>query len=154
MPDLSRYFLTSDANLVDLSAWSTLLPERHRTLSISRFADVFLAELTNGTVYMLSIAEASISQIALSEEEFWKRCFHEKDAWLLAPLMKKCEEAGMTPGDDQCYAFTTLPFLGGKYAIDNIWVCSWKEWFSFAGHIHLQTKDLPDGAEISLRVVD
>lgn len=54
--------------------------------------------------------------------------------------------------DDQCYAFTTLPVLGGEYSVENVCIMRWEEWFSFTADIFQQIKDLPDGATVRLNV--
>ncbi|MNX88207.1 hypothetical protein D3C86_1201680 [compost metagenome] len=56
--------------------------------------------------------------------------------------------------EDQCYAFNTLPLLGGSYSEENVWVSPRQAWFTLTADIHRQTKDLPEGAVISLKVVD
>lgn len=60
----------------------------------------------------------------------------------------------MALGEGQCYAFTTPPLLGGDYVVENVWVASWREWFSLTADLFAQTKNLPDGTAVSLRVVD
>ena len=59
----------------------------------------------------------------------------------------------MILGVSRCYAFTTLPLFGGEYKVDNIWMCSCRDWVSFAGSIYAQTKDLPDGSTVKISVV-
>jgi hypothetical protein len=103
---------------------------------------------------MLEPAAASITQIAASEQEFWDRCDDDSDGWLLRPLVEQCYAAGMHLTERDCYAFTVLPFLGGQYNIENIWICPWQEWFSYTGSLYLQTKDLPDGTKITIRITD
>jgi hypothetical protein len=150
MIDTPTYFLADEINLADLAAWTDLLPTGGRILQASCLADVFLTDAA-GRVHMLEVSAGSISQIAASEDEFWRRCVDDRDGWLLRPLVDKCRAAGMSLEDHQCYAFTTLPFLGGAYEIENIWICSLTEWLSYTGLIYAQTKDLADGTTISIR---
>jgi hypothetical protein len=46
------------------------------------------------------------------------------------------------------------PVLGGEYAVENVWVAPWPEWFAFTADLFQQTEAVPDGATISLNVVD
>jgi Domain of unknown function (DUF1851) len=102
---------------------------------------------------MLEVFAASIAEIAASEEEFRRRRRDDEDGWFLRPLVDQCRSAGMNPMSTQCYAFTRLPLFGGEYKVDNIWICSWDEWISYTASVRAQTKDLPDGSKVSIRVV-
>ena len=147
------YFLPKAADDADLSAWSPILPRVARVLRTNLFADVFVVD-DRGAVYMLERAACSAQQIASSEEEFWRQAHDDADGWQLRPLADECHRAGKLLADEQCYAFTTPLVLGGKYDAENVWVAEWKEWFSFTADLFQQIKDLPDGATVSLKVVD
>lgn len=84
---------------------------------------------------------------------FGTECKNE-DGWQLRALADKCLASGKRLSAGYCYAFTTLPLFGGPYEPDNVWVCCTQEWISFTGDIYLQTKDLPDGAAVKLKIVD
>ncbi|MBR0938730.1 T6SS immunity protein Tdi1 domain-containing protein [Bradyrhizobium jicamae] len=146
-------FLLVELALTQLAAWSDILPAECRVLGANLFADVFLADGA-GAVYMLEVSTGSIARIAASEEEFRQGCVDDANGWLLRPLVDRCRAAGLNLGASQCYAYTTLPLFGGKYEVDNIWMCSWRDWISFTGSVYEQTKDLPDGATIKINVVD
>jgi hypothetical protein len=45
-----------------------------------------------------------------------------------------------------------MPLLGGDYAVENVYVSSWAEWFALTADIHAQTKDLPEGAQVRINV--
>jgi hypothetical protein len=153
MTDLSSYFLPELANKVDLKPWADLLPNQVRILRTNLFGDVMLAD-RSGQVHMLERGAGVISLISPSEEDFWRRADRDEDGWELRPLVDKCRAAGKALGAHQCYGFTTLPVFGGTYTEDNVWVCAWAEWFSFTGDIYNQTKSIPDGTKIILKVVD
>lgn len=146
-------FLADEVRAVDLSLWADILPARFSVLGGNLFADIFLADET-GAVHMLEVSAASIARIAASEDEFRQRCIGDEDGWLLRSLVDQCRSAGMNPSDTQCYAFTTLPLFGGGYKPDNVWLCSWSEWISYTASIYRQTKGLPDGSTVSIKIVD
>ena len=146
-PDLpSVPVLTSD-----LHSWSEILPSGCRVLDTNLFGDVFLIGLS-GSVYMLELAVGSISEVAASEAEFRRLCQIDEEGWLLRPLAARCRAVGMTLGPGQCYTFTTLPLFGGEYQVENIWKCAWRGWFGFLGSVYAQTKNLPDGSNVTLAI--
>ncbi|MGX8013054.1 T6SS immunity protein Tdi1 domain-containing protein [Mesorhizobium sp. ORM8.1] len=149
----SSYFLSPDVTQADLSGWDEVLPHPYTVLCANCFADVFVADST-GVVHMLEVSAASISPIAVSEDEFRRQCVDDEEGWLLRPLVDRCQAVGMRLSEGQCYAFTALPFLGGLYEIDNVWISSWREWLGYTASIYAQTKDLPEGTGISIRLVD
>ncbi len=146
-------FLADEITATQLNAWADLLPVPCRVLGANLFGDVFLADAA-GAIHMLEVSAASIGEIAASEDEFHQRCVDDSEGWLLRPLVDRCRSAGMVLGPTQCYAFTTLPLFGGEYKVDNIWICTWKEWLSFTATIYAQTKDLPDGSSVAINFVD
>jgi T6SS immunity protein Tdi1, C-terminal len=152
--DSNEYFLPKAADdEADLSAWSPMVPAQARVLRTNLFGDVFVVDEC-GAVHMLERAACSASEVVPAEEDFWRQVQADEEGWQLRPLVDECRRAGKLLGDGQSYAFTTLPVFGGKYTVDNIWVASWKEWFSFTANVFQQIKDLPDGATVSLKVID
>ncbi len=147
------YFLPKAANEQDLSAWSEILPSAPRIIRTNLFGDAFLVDEV-GAVHMLERAACTVSQIATSEEEFWRKVHDDEEGWQLRPLVEECREAGKILQDGQCYAFTTPPLLGGDYTADNVWVGSWREWFAFTADLFQQTNDLPDGTSVQFRATD
>lgn len=149
----SDYFLPKEADETDLSGWSDIMPAECRIVRTNLFGDAFLVDVL-GAMHMLERSAASISQIAASEEEFWRAVEDDKDGWQLRPLVDACRSSGKLLGSGQCYAFTTPPLLGGDYATDNIWVAPRSEWFALTEDLHQQTKNLPDGTTVNFTVVD
>lgn len=136
-----------------LANWTYLLPSGCRIIDVSLFADIFIAD-REGSIHMLELAAASISQIAGSEAEFRSRCREDEDGWLLRNLASQCRTAGKSLNEGQCYAFTITPLFGGKYEESNIWVCPWDEWLGVTTSIFEQTRDLPDGSRVYIDVTD
>jgi hypothetical protein len=147
------YFLAEAADEDDLSTWSSILPKGARVLRTNLFGDAFIVD-SAGAVHMLERAACSVAPIASSEEEFWHQAHDDPQGWQLRPFADECRRAGKLLGAGQCYAFTILPVLGGDYTVENVWVAPWREWFPLAADLFLQIKDLPDGAPVSLKVVD
>jgi hypothetical protein len=144
-------FLTDGVTAADISGWAELLPERPRLVGASLFADFFVMD-GDGAIHMLEVSAACIRKIARSEDEFRERCIDDPEGWLLRPLVNRCVSAGKVLTPAQCYAFTRLPLFGGKYEVDNVWICSWSEWIGYTASVYSQTKHLPDGAKVSVSV--
>ena len=147
------YFLPPAADKTDLSPWSSILPSPVRGLRTNLFGDPFLVDAA-GAVHMLDRGGCSTERIAASEQEFWRIIQADSEGWQLRPLADECRRAGKLLADSQCYAFTTLPVLGGEYAVENVWVAPWREWFAFTADIFRQIERVPDGGTVSLNVVD
>ena len=151
--DVNGYFLPRAADLADLGAWASILPEQPRILRTNLFGDAFIVG-ADGYVHMLERAGCCAERLADSEESFWRRVNNDDQNWLLPQLVDDCRSSGLTLGHGQCYAFTVPPILGGEYAPQNVWIAPWNEWFSVMEDLFTKVKDLPDGATVSFKVVD
>jgi len=58
------------------------------------------------------------------------------------------------PGEGQVYALTPEAMLAGDYAPENLVLMDLADLVSFAGQVAYQTRDLPDGAPVRLKVTD
>ena len=74
--------------------------------------------------------------------------------WYLQPLVEQAEEAlgPLVPGE--AYHFVISPVLGGEYEAGNVRRINHVEQVRFSGDLALQIKDLPDGAQVTLKIVD
>lgn len=147
------YFLPPAADETDLSAWSSILPWPVRILHTNLFGDAFVVDAA-GAVHMLDRGGCVTERISASEHDFWDAIQTDNQGWQLRLLADACRRAGKPLGDGQCYAFTTPPVLGGEYVVDNVWVAPWREWFAFTADLFRQIEKVPDGAIVSLKVVD
>lgn len=152
-----HYFADCDMAVLDLTAWSDILPLEYRILAINLFADVFVAD-SHGHIHKLETSHGKIRRIANSEADFQNRCSdvnsEESGDWLLKKLVDQCRDCGLVPRSGQCYAFTILPILGGEYDVENIYVGSFNERINFLSYMYCQLKDLPDGTQVSIEIVD
>jgi len=147
----AKYFLPNAANETDLSAWLPLFPAPARVLRTNLFGDAFVLT-EDGAIHMLERAACAAQCVTSSEEEFWRELEGDRQGWLLRRLADACRNEGKELGDGQCYAFSTLPVLGGDYVAENVWVAHWNEWFAFTADVFRQIKDLPDGARVTLKI--
>ena len=72
--------------------------------------------------------------------------------WYMKPLVEQAKEA-LGPLPEGCKYCLTMPGpLGGEYAISNIKIVPLAELIGLSGDIAEQIKDLPEGAQIQLKV--
>lgn len=92
------------------------------------------------------------SAVAPSVEEWARKVldgYRQETGWPLASKWQS-ENGPLSMGKR---LMPKIPFfLGGGYSLDNLWVGEAVEGMRFKGDLALQTKDLPDGAQIRLVV--
>jgi hypothetical protein len=147
------YFLPRGADEADLSAWCSILPSGARVLRTNLFGDAFVVD-DRGSVHILDRGGCSVDRIASSAEDFWREVREDVHGWQLRPLADACRRAGKVLTDGHCFAFTIPPVLGGDYSVENVWVAPCAEWFSLSASLFEQIKDLADGAQVTLKIVD
>lgn len=54
----------------------------------------------------------------------------------------------------QCYGFKIPPVIRGEHAIENCCVVSIPDYLAAYGSIHNQLRDVPDGTEVVLKVIN
>jgi hypothetical protein len=144
------------------AAWNWLIPEPWRVVVCSMFGGLFL-EKESGGVFWLECGTGLVERVADSagafqaylggpRDEAWNSRI---DEWFLWNFVDQLHEAGKRPGPGQCYGLTILPvFAEGRYTVDNVFVLSAREWLTVTGSMHRQIQDLPDGAQVAIKVVD
>jgi len=140
---------------VVLSGWSWLLPAEFTLWLVTRFADLFLV-LPDNSVHMLDVGGGTLSQVADSRDDFCNKIDEGENAneWLMIPLVDKLIAAGVTLQPGHCYGFTIPPILGGEYTVENVGPLAIGDYLCAYGSIHEQLRDVPDGAQIVLNVVN
>jgi hypothetical protein len=118
----------------------------------SSLGDVFFQQ-GSSEVYWLDAGTAQITRVAASREEFLELLGSERaDEWFMAHLIEELKVAGKGLQPDYCYTYVTLPiFKEGKYEVSNLNPVPAVEHFSLTGAIHRQIRELPDGANVSLK---
>jgi hypothetical protein len=149
----THYFLPKTADEADVSAWLPILPSPGRVLRSNLFGDAFVVDAA-GAVHMLERAACKAERVATSEEEFWREVEDDAHGWQLRALVDDCRRAGKVLADHQRYAFTTLSAFGGDYTVENIWVAPHRDWFAFTADVFQQIKNLPDGTQVRLKIID
>ena len=133
------------------SAWgfTGLVPVR--VLDINAFGNL-LVEDAGGRTWRICPEELSCEIVAASPHE--TESIRLSDDWKMDQLVDLATAVLGTPGTGRCFCLKVPGALGGQYAEKNIGTISIAELIAFAGDLASQVKDLPDGAQINLKVVD
>ena len=136
-------------------AWSWLLPHDSQPLLFSALGDMFF-QISSGEVHWLNTGTGEITRVAADEAEFRRHLDSELAVdWFLPDLIDELAAKGQVLKPGQSYAFVILPiFREGTYAADNLRPVNAKEHFGLTGRIHKQIRDLPDGAQVNIKLVD
>jgi hypothetical protein len=129
--------------------WRWLTGKDKTPIIVSSIGDLFLQD-TNGGIYWLNVGEGKLSRVADSADEFEKKLKDDGQVreWFLVDLIAELKAAGHELKEQQVYSYKKLPILNGDYSVDNFEITDIEVHFSFAGQIHQQVKDLPDGTRI------
>jgi hypothetical protein len=102
----------------------------------------------------LNVTDGELTEVAGSPDEFTHMLENDEhfSEWFLPGLVDDLLEAGKTLQPGQCFAFRSLPVLGGDYELPNITSCSVQSYWDFCGIIHAQIDGLPDGEEVDIDV--
>lgn len=68
-------------------------------------------------------------------------------------FVARMESHGLKLGPGQCYGLKPYAIFK-DYTPENIYVATMPEYVSFMGSFHKQIKDLPDGAQVRLKVIN
>jgi hypothetical protein len=97
-----------------------------------------------------------LTKVADSRDDFCARIDEGNYAndWLMIPLVDQMVAAGFHLQPGQCYAFKTPPVLGGEYNVENCGTLPIWDYLGAYGSIHDQLRDVPDGSQVVLEVVN
>ncbi len=138
-----------------LEFWRWLVPTPRRPLFATALGDLFL-DAPDGRVLWLDVGAGELRPVAATEAEFRRAAADSENGslWFGAALVDALRAAGRVLGPGECYSYWTLPMLGGEYEPANFTVYPVEHHFRVWGPIHEQLRDVPDGAQVELRVVD
>jgi hypothetical protein len=137
-----------------LSDWGWLLPANFTLWIVTRLADLIIVDEC-GSVSFVDVSGGSIEPIATSREEFFSIVDDPGNGsnWFAFGLVDKCVAAGVLLAKGRCYGLTIPSVLGGEFDPGNIRSVDIADYLRFLAGIHRQIADLPDGAQVELRVV-
>lgn len=138
-----------------LKEWNWLLPPKFSVWLFTRAGDLFI-KLPDGSIHTLQVGSGELKQVANSREDACVKINEAEVAkeWLMIPVVDQLVASGCVLGIGQCYSYKMLPILGGSYAPEGRALLSLREHFGLWGELHHKVSNLPDGAEIEIKVAD
>lgn len=115
-----------------------------------------IIEDTKGKYWRLCPEDVYCEVVASTREELDRLSSDQEflEDWYMQALVEQAQESLGTLNEGYKYCLVTPGALGGEYAVSNIKTAPLIEMVRFSGHVAFQIKDLPDGAQIELKVVD
>lgn len=135
--------------------WTWLIGTDKKVILISAIGDMFIMS-DDKNIYWLDVGLGKIELIATDIEEFKAKLkdIEKVNDWFMIDLTTELRSDKKLK-DGQLYSYKKLPIIGGDYSVDNFEPTDMEVHFSFAGQIHQQIKDLPDGTRIDkIKFVD
>ena len=138
-----------------LADWSWLLPSECTVWMVNRFAEMVLV-LPDETVHYFDVGGGTLTKVAETRDEFrdWSQEEGNTNDWLMIPLVDKLVDPGILLGVGQCYGFKVPPIMGGDYTVENCAPIALGDYLGAYGSIHEQLRDVPDGTEVVIKVVN
>ncbi len=141
------------ATIKDSWGWVGIDPSR--IVAENDFGNLIIED-RGGRYWRLCPEEVYCTRVANSEAEFDEL---ERDPEFLADweMASLTEAAGLALGSlptGRKYCLKIPGTLGGSYEVENMATITLGELISFSGDIGYQTKDIPDGTKVALKVVD
>ena len=137
-----------------LAEWRWLCPQSLSLLARNMFGDLFLRD-ASGQIFRLQIDIGKFDKVADSEDQFFELVQTEQksEEWFATIDERTAASKGLAPSAEQCIAFSIPTVLAAKTDRPNPpYVGNIYEVVSSLGSVNRQISDLPDGAEVKLRV--
>jgi hypothetical protein len=129
--------------------WAWLIGTNKKAILVSAIGDMFLTN-DNGNIFWLDVGQGKMEMVAADKNEFEKRLtdIEQVNKWFMIDLTTQLRLSDKKLKEGQLFSYKKLPIIGGDYSIDNFEPTDMEVHFSFAGQIHNQIKDLPNGTKI------
>lgn len=135
----------------DAWGWTGLRPRS--VVEADAFGDVIVLDEVR-RYWRVCPEELSCEEIAENEAgyELLRASPEFERDWTMAAFHEAVRETLGPVADGRCYCLKIPAVLGGVYSASNAATISLDELTLFSGHVALQIKDLPDGAQIRLKI--
>jgi hypothetical protein len=151
---MENWFVVDQLDIERLLAdWRWLCPKPMTLLARSAFGDLFLRD-ESGEVFRLDVAVGKLMKVADSEAEFRERAAspEKRGQWFREVDEQSAWARGLTPDATQCIGFSVPLVFAESGSPDTPYVADLYEHISFLGDLNRQISNLPDGAQVRLRV--
>jgi len=136
-------------------SWGWVGIEPEVVVGENDFGNLMIKDI-EGKYWRLCPEDVYCEVIAQNREELDKLSSDQEflEDWYMQALVEKAQEHLGPLTEGRKYCLVTPGVLGGEYAISNIKTVPLIELIRFSGDLANQIKDLPDGAQVQLKVVD
>ncbi len=134
--------------------WAWILNDPTQVLMVNAFGNV-LVTCHDGTLWRVIPEELTARKIR--DDRNYVATFEDaefREDWQFEGVTAAAREALGPLSEGQCYAFKTWPIMGGPFVPDNMYIATMTEWLGVSGEVGRQIKDLPNGAKITLDIID
>jgi hypothetical protein len=109
-----------------------------------------------GAFWYLDPEMVTLEQVAIDETGLFAHMnqAETREVWESLALVEAAHDQFGDPGEGRCYALKVPALLGGEYVPENLCTIPIAELISFTGSLGLQTRDLPDGHKVVIKMVD
>lgn len=135
-------------------AWGWIGLDPAEVVAENAFGNL-IVRAADGTYWRICPEELSCEVVARSAEEFavLSRGDDFRTDWEMARLVEQARAKLGPLTADRCYCLKLPAVIGGAYDAANMGTISRKELVSFAGDLAEQIKDLPDGAQVQIKII-
>jgi hypothetical protein len=110
---------------------------------------------SNDCFYYLDTDGLDLSKLGLKQEaEEYLASEDAQEVWLAANLVNAARKRLGDAPEGNVFTLHPLALLEGRYSADEMIICSHAELITFTGDSARQLKDLPEGAQFQIEVVD
>lgn len=137
----------------DAWGWAGIDPQE--VVGENDFGNLIIKD-TDGKYWRMCPEDVYCKVVAENRDELDKLSQDQDflEDWYMAALVNQAQESVGTLTDGRKYCLVIPGLLGGAYDSSNIKSAPLVELIRFSGDIAQQIRDLPDGAQIELKVVD
>lgn len=135
-------------------AWGWVGLDPAEVVATNAFGNV-IVRAADGAYWRICPEEGSCRRVARNGQEF-AALFGEEEFrtdWEMARLLERAgQQLGPLP-EGRCYCLKQPAVIGGRYEVANLGTISLHELIAFSGDMAQQTKDVPDGAPVRIKIV-
>ncbi len=121
---------------------------------LTKAGDLLLKDSDN-KLWVLDVGNGNLKLISNNFSDFFNRKLNEDviNEILLPQLIDNLESEYILKSNE-VFSYTLLPIFGGHYDNKNMYPLDIYEHYELCGEIHSKIKDLPDGTEIQMKVIE
>jgi hypothetical protein len=123
--------------------------DRFDLIATSPFGDLFLKDPTNA----FCLLDINLGVLEYADT-------YGTDPAVLFPIAfddriaSGYREAGLTLSEGKCYGYKKPCVAGGSLQPENVYIATTGEYIGFMGEFHRQIQDVPDGTNVTLKVLN